>query len=598
MRIINLIILGSLIALAGCNTGQKSSIQPTVFEQSNGTRTASYAQTIEYCNKTAKKSSKIKYIPIGKTPQNRIIPLLIIDSKENFTHHKVKQSGNAILLIQANIHPGEPDGNDAGMLLINKMITENNFPKNVTILFLPIVNPDGLARFGAYNRINQDGPKEMGWRVTAQNYNLNRDYVKVDAPEMKYWLKLYNKWLPDFSIDCHVTDGADYQYILTYLIETLGNMNAAQTTWQKEYITTMEQNLMSVNIPMHRYVTFRKWHDPRSGLYTEPAAPRYTQGYAAVQNRPGILLEAHSLKPFPIRVKAMLALFNETIAYLEKNSKKLIELNKKADQEAIELYSKGEPFPLTYSTINECDTVDFLGVEYDIVKSDLTDGDWFKYYPDKPTTFRLPYYNKIKSEIMADIPAAYIVGPEWQFIKRGLDIHNIEYFKVREETDIVASTWQCTNPMWSSTPFEGHFLLRNVILNKISKQQKWPAKSIVIPTNQRRARLIIHMFDPNSPDSYFRNGFFNSIFERKEYYETYVMERIAREMIDSIPELKQKFIAWRDAQESKPDQYEQLGWFYEQSPYFNYKRNLYPISTLTNEQLSDLKSRIKREKKN
>ncbi|HPW67291.1 MAG TPA: M14 family zinc carboxypeptidase [Salinivirgaceae bacterium] len=588
MNLRNLVLLGVILFTYGCGTSLDPTNIPIQFELSGGTRTSNYEQTIEFCNKVAEVSPKIRFISIGKTPQGRQIPMLIIDQKENFTPTKVHNSGNAVLIIQANIHAGEPDGNDAGMLLIKRMIAEKSYPHNVTILFLPVVNPDGLARFGAYNRINQNGPEEVGWRVTAQNLDLNRDFIKADAPEMQYWLKMYNTWMPDFFIDCHVTDGADFQYVITYIMETLGNMNPAQTKWQNKYLDHIKPIMHEAGYPMFPYVSFREWHNPRSGLYSRPAPPMMSNGYSAIQNRVELLVEAHSLKPYSTRVYAILKLFEETIAYIEADSKNLIKLGKDADKQTEMLAINNDSVPLTYKLLEINDSVDFEGIEYDMVESDLTGGEWFVYHTDKPKTFRLPYLKRVEADMWAKVPSAFILGPEWGFVRQRLDCHKISYYRLTQDIDLETQTWHCANPKWAQMPKEGRIMLDSVDIEKINIKKKWIAGSIVVPMNQRRARLIMSMFYPNSFDSFLRNGSLNVIFEQREYFESYVMEVKAREMLDTIHGLKERFEQWKSEQSRQLTNYEQLEWFYNQTPYSDSKRYIYPISEVNEEQLRQL----------
>ncbi len=593
MNLKNVISIGLLLVIYSCNSSFDQEKIRIPFEISSGKKTATYEQTLEFCKTVAQLSPKIRYISIGKSAQGRQIPLLIIDQKENFTPGKVHKSGNAVVLIQANIHPGEPDGNDAGMLLIKNMIAQKSYPHNVTLLFLPIVNPDGLARFGPYNRINQNGPEEMGWRVTAQNLNMNRDFVKAESPEMQYWLMFYNTWLPDFTIDCHVTDGADYQYVLTYVMETMGNMEPGLTTWQNQYLGFLTPVMSQAGFPIFPYVTFRRWHDPRSGLYSRPARPMLSNGYTAVQNRVGLLLEAHSLKPFDVRVKAMVKLFNETIGYVEQKYIELLALGKSADDKASDYSRYNDSIPLSFKTSEACDTIDFLGVEYDVVPSELTGGDRFQYKPEKPTVYRLPHHNRAEPDTWGKVPAAFIVGPEWHFLRQRLDFHKIEYARLKDTVTLELQTWRCTNPKWTQTPFEGRFMVTSVDLQDISLKQHWPSGSIVIPMNQRRSRLIMHMLDPYSADSYLKMGFMNGIFEQREYFETYVMEPMARKMLDTVPGLANRFEQWKKKQQGEINSYQQLEWFYKQTPYYDFKRDLYPVGKLNIEQLKRIENLLK-----
>jgi len=130
--------------------------------------------------------------------------LLVIDRHQEFDPGRSRERGKIVLLIQAGIHAGEIDGKDAGLMLIRDLVIHGRDPElleKVTILFMPIFSVDGHERSGPHNRINQNGPEEMGWRTTAQNLNLNRDYLKADAPEMRAWLRLFNDWEPEFFVD-------------------------------------------------------------------------------------------------------------------------------------------------------------------------------------------------------------------------------------------------------------------------------------------------------------------------------------------------------------------------------------------------------------
>ncbi|MDP4241059.1 MAG: M14 family metallopeptidase, partial [Bacteroidota bacterium] len=330
--------------------GQISNLTP--YEKSGCKETPRYDQTMAFCRQLKAASPLLKMESIGKSPQGRDIPLLIVDRNRNFTPAAVRKSGNIVLLVQACIHAGEPDGKDAGLMLLRDMLINGQHKElldHVTLLFIPIFNVDGHERFGPYNRINQNGPKEMGWRTTAQNLNLNRDYLKADAPEMQSWLKNTSQWNPDFFIDCHVTDGADYQYKLTYSLELAGNIEAGLTNWTRDYY---EKNLLSLldadNTPAFSYVEFRNWHDPRSGLFVSPAPPMISQGYFAVRNRPGLLIETHMLKDYKTRVEATYKTVLHTMELLNRDHANFLQLCKNADLYTSSAEFRSKAFPIKF----------------------------------------------------------------------------------------------------------------------------------------------------------------------------------------------------------------------------------------------------------
>ncbi|HKC66250.1 MAG TPA: M14 family zinc carboxypeptidase, partial [Pyrinomonadaceae bacterium] len=229
LRFITHVIGVLLILLNSYDTTMAQNTQPTIptewrtlAEKTNYRETPRYDETIAYSRKLADASPLIRYESFGKSGEGRDLPLLIAASGDTFTPQAVRRAGKVVLLIQACIHPGESDGKDAGLALLRDIAitkTRTGLLDHVVILFIPIYNVDGHERFGPFNRLNQNGPAEMGWRATSTNLNLNRDYMKADAPETRAWLRLWTEWNPDLLIDCHVTDGADFQYNITYIYE-------------------------------------------------------------------------------------------------------------------------------------------------------------------------------------------------------------------------------------------------------------------------------------------------------------------------------------------------------------------------------------------
>ncbi len=577
---IRIFIFSAILALASISSAQENALI-TFYEKSGFTSTPSYDETVAYCKLLDESSSQILYTTFGKTPQGRDLPLLIIDSDKQFTAGEAKKANKFVLLIEAGIHPGEIDGKDAGLMFFRDLAVKGLYggvPENITFLFIPIFNVDGHERFGPYNRINQDGPEEMGWRTTAQNLNLNRDFLKADAPEMQAWLKLYQQWLPDFFADIHVTDGADYQYVMTYGLETFGNMDNGLTNWVSGRFTpAMDSYMEKAGYPAFPYVMFRKWHDPRSGLRSSVGGPRYSQGYAASQNRIGLLVENHSLKDYKTRVSSTYELLKFLGGYLSENASAIKVMNTSADLYTASAGFREQPFPVNYTAGKDSIMVDFRGVEYDVEKSDLTGGDWFKYYPDRPVTFKVPYFNQQLPSATVQIPEAYIIPPEWSEIIEKLHLHGIDYSVLDKPVKFSIEAYRFTKVEYSKTSYEGRMQVTPAF-ETYTEEREFPAGSVVIPTGQRSARIIAHMFEPASPDSYLQWGYFNVIFELKEYFETYKMEEYARKMLAETPGMKEEFEKWKaDNPESAKSQWSQLEWFYFRSPWVDAKRNVYPV---------------------
>ena len=556
----------------------------TLFEKSGGKETPRYAQTVDYCKLLDKSSDKITYTSFGKSAQGRDLPLLIADRDGLSSPEAIRAKGRIVLLVQACIHAGESDGKDAGLMLLRDIALGNkgDLLDHVSILFIPIFNVDGHERFGPYNRINQNGPQEMGWRVTAQNLNLNRDFMKAETPEMQAWQRLYNTWLPEFFVDCHVTDGADYQYKITYALEVYGNMDNGLTKWTRDVFETQIVKQMKDNgDPMLSYVEFRNWHDPRSGLYAGVAPPKLSQGYTAIQNRPGLLIETHMLKPYDVRVKATYDLLIATTTILNKEGSALQTLEQQADQFVASPAFRKQEMPLNY-TYSQTDStmIDFLGYAYTIEKSAISGGEWFKYNNKRPVVMKAPLFDHPVASFSAMLPEAYIIPSEWSALTEKLKLHGIKVKYLADTITVTMQSYRFSNTSWQQRPYEGRHSV-TFDCAPTGETRLYPVGSAVIDMNQRTARIIAHFLEPEASDSFVRWGFFDAIFEQKEYAESYVMEVEARRFLAADPALAAEFDRKKKAEPAfaaDPDAI--LNWFFSKTAYWDQHINLYPVGRL------------------
>lgn len=567
-------------------SGLKSQEWSTFYEISGHRKTPSYAETIDFCNRLSEFSPLASMINLGNSPQGREIPMMIIDRDGLTTPEAIRAKGRVIVLIQACIHPGEPDGKDAMLVLLRDMLVNRKHKELLeksSIIFIPIVNVDGHERFGPYNRINQNGPEEMGWRTNALNLNLNRDFLKADAPEMQHWLRMFNLWLPEFFIDIHTTDGADFQYALTYDTEIYGTLDSGLTRWLKEiYNPRVTAKMREKGFPVFPYVQFRNWHDPRSGLRTGAAPPMISQGYAALHNRPALLIETHMLKDYKTRVDASIQMVIQSLIVVNHQAETLKTLVDMADKSTAAPAFRKQEYPLKWTT-SQTDSilVDFEGFDYKILKSDLTGGDWFIYDNKKPLTMRLPFFNKTKPSSGIMLPEAYLIPAEWSEVISRLKLHGIKIEKLTQAAEVKIKSYKFRDYKFRETPNEGRQMVTTGV-DETEESRKFPAGSAIIYTNQRTAKVIARILEPLAPGSFVEWGFFNAVFEQKEYSETYVMEAMAREMLEKDAGLKKAFEAYKSQNpDSVKSQWDILNWFYSQTPYRDSNFLKYPVGKVT-----------------
>jgi|WetSurMetagenome_2_1015567.scaffolds.fasta_scaffold08806_5 murein tripeptide amidase MpaA len=579
-----LFLLVLFISLLKFSMAQNADWQ-TYYEASGFTKTPRYEETMNFCRRMADASGMITMKSFGTSAQGRDMMLMIIDRDHLSEPSAIHSAGRAVMLVQACIHPGESEGKDAMLMLVRDLVINKKYPgilDQVSILFIPIFNVDGHERFGPYNRINQNGPEEMGWRVTANNLNLNRDFLKADTPEMQAWLKMFSRWMPDFFIDTHTTDGADYQYALTYLMEVSGDMDKALTDWsEKTFIPEMTASMESAGFPVFPYVEFRNWHDPRSGLITEVAPPMLSQAYTALRNRPGLLIETHMLKNYKIRVDATYQCILSSMNIISKQSKTLVKLVADADKYVSSPAFREQLFPLQYQTFtNDSTMVDFRGFSYTLEKSPISGGSWFN-YSNTPEVMQVPWFKNSHAVFSVKLPIAYIIPVEWSTVISRLEAHGIKIRYLEKETRIPVSGYRFKNPKWQASPYEGRHPMTNIEYDEYTEERVFPAGSAIVEMNQPAGRIIPQILEPKGDGSFVYWGFFDAVFEQKEYGENYVVEKLAADMLQNNPSLKHEFEQKKAADSlfaRNPQQI--LNWFYLKSPYGDTKRLVYPVGRI------------------
>lgn len=558
----------------------------TFAEQTDYRKTPRYAETIAFARRLDKASDLIAYQSFGTSGEGRELPLLIAANDETFTVEAARKKGKAIILIQACIHAGESDGKDAGLALLRDIAitkTRTGLLKDAVILFIPIYNVDGHENFNAFNRINQNGPDEMGFRATSANLNLNRDYMKADAPETRAFLRLWNQWKPDFFIDCHVTDGADFRYNLTYEFAHHFEVSPFIKNWMNEHF---DKNIAAKveregNLLTH-YLQF-DGREVAKGIETFIPTPRFATGYTPLRNRAGLLIETHALKPHKSRVRGTYDILRYTIEEVNTHKASLFEANKKADAETVERgksYDANRQFALKQQITEKSVPFDFKGVEYRLEDSEIS-GMKRIIYGTKPLDITIPKFDEARITASVAPPLYYIVPPQWTDAVEVLQAHDIKFQRLTKPLKIEVESYRFTDVKFAAASFENRVTL-NFKANPITELREFPANSVVIPLAQDAANVAIHLLEPNSPDSLVYWGFFNAIFEQKEYGEGYVLEKLAREMLAKDANLRKEFDERLKDEKFAKSPFARLSFFYERSTYFiNQRIGFYPVGRIT-----------------
>lgn len=581
------IFMTSLDAYAQSDSGIIAPEWQTKAEQTDYKKTSTYDETIAFAKKLDAASNLILYRSYGTSGEGRQMPLLIAASGNAFTPAAARKQGKAVILIQAGIHAGEIDGKDAGLALLRDIAitkTRTDLLKDVVILFQPIYNVDGHENFNAFMRMNQNGPDEMGFRANASNLNLNRDYMKADAPETRAWLGLWNQWKPDLFVDCHVTDGAEFQYNVTYEYAHFQEVSPAIKIWMDEHFDGIivpkveaEGNLLT------HYVEFAG-REVTGGISTFIATPRFATGYAPIRNRAGLLIETHVYKPYKSRVRGTYDILRYTVEEMGRSKASLFAANITADTLTIERGKTFDPtrqFPLTLAITDKSTPLAFKGTEYKLEDSPLSGGKRIV-YGTAPLNITIPRFDDARIDRSTAPPLYYIVPPQYQDVIEVLGLHGIRFERIKKPLIIEVESYQLTEPKWATNSFENRITL-SAKQTPVTETRTYAVGSILIPMAQESANVAIHLLEPNGPDSFLYWGFFNSIFEQKEYGEGYIIEKLAKEMLERDPNLQAEFDSRLLDPAFARNPQARLRFFYERSPFYkNQKVGVYPIGRIIN----------------
>jgi hypothetical protein len=555
----------------------------TVAERSGFLKTGRYDEVIALCAAFASAyPDAVRCSDFGTTPEGRPMKLLVATRSGAFTPEAAKAKGLPVLLVQGGIHAGEIDGKDAGFLALRQALDGEaaigDLEKQV-LLFVPVFNVDGHERFGAWNRPNQRGPEQMGWRTTAQNYNLNRDYVKADAPEMQAMLALVEAWDPLAYVDLHVTDGAKFQHDVSVQVEPVragdAGLRKAGTALRDGVIERLDAQ-GSMALPF--YPSFVEFDNPASGFEDGVSTPRFSNGYFQLRNRFGMLVETHSWKDYPTRVRitrnAIVALLDLVAAH----GRQWLAIAHDADGRARHL--AGTRVPLDWKATGKVRNIDFQGYAYTRTPSEVSGTLMTRYDESQPETWHVPLRDEVVPDHVAIAPGAGYLVPAahaaWVGAKLGL--HGIEFRRLDHALpSATVQAFRADSAEFAKQSFEGHQRL-TVAGDWKPETQDMGAGALFVPIAQPRARLVMALLEPQAPDSLLGWGEFNNAFEQKEYMEPYVAEEVARDMLAKDPALKAAFgQRLKDDPAFAASPQARLEFFQRRHPSWDTRYRLYPV---------------------
>ena len=552
----------------------------TPFEASGMERTPRYDETAAWLEKMTGFIRGLEMVSIGQSAEGRDIWMVVASLEGGSTPEALAANGRPTLLAHAGIHSGEIDGKDAGMMLLRDMRilgSQRKLLKLANLLFIPILSVDGHERFSRFGRVNQRGPYEMGWRTNARNLNLNRDFVKLETEELRALTSVVNTWRPDLYLDLHVTDGADYQYDITYGYNGAHAWSPNVAGWLDDVFRPAVDAALETwdHVPGPLIFGFNG-RDMTAGTVQWTASPRFSNGWGDARHLPTVLVENHSLKPYRQRVLGTYVLLESAMTTLGVEFAALREARTKDERAAPEEIVLGWGF----ATPEPLPTVEFRGVRSELFLSPVSGGPVVR-WTGEPVVEVIPSMAMTAAQAKVRRPARYYIPAAWYPIAGKLERQGIEVARLAEATTVEVEILRLPDAELdaANTPFEGR--TRYTAGTPVAERRalELPAGSFAVDTAQPLGTLAVLMLEPESPDSLFQWGYFAEILQRTEYVEGYVMEPMARAMLDADPALAAEFEKkLLGDKEFAADPRARLQWFYEKTPFFDERYRRYPIA--------------------
>lgn len=544
-------------------------------------KTPQYNEIISYYKTLVKSWEYAQLMEYGLTDIGEPLHLLVIDTDQDFNPDSIRKRGKSILMVNNGIHPGEPDGIDACLKLLTELSQSDKIKeqlKNVVLCVIPVYNIDGALNRNSTSRVNQDGPEEFGFRGNAQNYDLNRDFIKCETLNAQSFTQIFRAWDPDVFVDTHVSNGADYQYVMTLIATQHSKLTAPLGKYLKEkMLPELYSSMNEVGFPMCPYVNEIN-KIPDEGISGFLDLGRYSTGYTALFNTFGFMPETHMLKPYPERVESTYELLKIYINYTNSHAQEIIKIRNESKTNC----KTATEFAINWNLdMDSKELFLFKGYEAKYKPSEVSGLPRLYYDRNQPFEKNIPFYDTYTQEQVISAPKAYVIPLAWRNVIERLHLNNIEITTLSSDTILEVEVYYIEDFTNTSHAFEGHYLHSDIKVRKEMQKIQYHKGDVMVYVNQESNNYIVQTLEPQAPDSFFAWGFFDAILMQKEWFSDYVFEDIAAELLKNDPALKSKLI---EKQNSDPDfaknAWAQLKFVYENSIYHEKSQNRYPVTRL------------------
>ncbi len=551
----------------------------TKFEQTNGKESPTYFEIIDWWKKLDEKSGKVKMLTMGMSDAGYPLHLIVVSNNGDYNFDNIRKNNKRIIFINNGIHPGEPDGIDASMLMVRDLVINKiKIPDNIVLAIIPVYNIGGCLNRSVNYRIDQNGPVEKGFRGNSQNLDLNRDFIKCDSKEARAFTEIFQLLDPDVFIDNHVSDGADYQHVMTLLTSQHNKLGGVMGEFMnKQFEPALFSLMKEKNYDLVPYVN-AFGETPETGWSEYWDSPRYSSGYASLWHSFAFVPETHMLKPYDQRVQATYALMQCFIDFTSRNSEQIKNLRNQTKQAV----KSATAFPISWSLDrSQSTTVLYKGYTAGKKPSEISGLPRLFYDRSKPFEKQVPIYNYYKTDKVVQKPVAYIIPQGWWKVIDLLKLNKVDMRQLKKDTTIEVRVYRIDDYKTAARQNEMHHRNNEVKLLESVQKMKFSKGDYYIPLNQVANRFLIETLEPQTEDSYFSWNFFDAVLGQKEGFSGYSFEDIAAQYLKTNPDLKNKLEQRRGTDTAfAKSANAQLNFVFQNSPYFEPVNLRYPVYSL------------------
>ncbi|MGX5817789.1 M14 family metallopeptidase [Chitinophaga lutea] len=568
------IIFSLLLTALSCQLSAQD--LATRYERSAGKETATYFECIAYYKMLAARFPQLKLMEMGPTDAGYPLHLAVLSRDRDFSFESLRRKNKRVILINNGIHPGEPDGVDATMMLLRDILTgKKTLPDNVVLAVIPLYNIGGSLNRSAFYRVDQNGPAEFGSRGNAQNLDLNRDFIKADSRNARAFFRIFQLTDPDVFVDNHVSNGADYQHVMTLLSTQHGKLGGVLGKYlHGTFEPALYKQMKEKGYDLLPYVN-HFGSTPDSGWTAYADGPRYSSGYAALFHTFGFVPETHMLKPYPQRVAATYALMECFIRFVSEHSADIKALREQT-KAAVKTQAQ---FPLSWSPdMTQYDLYTFKGYKAGMKTSEVSGQPRLYYDRAQPFEKQIRIFNTFLPGDFVNKPEAYVIPQGWWAVIELLQLNGVQMRRFAKDTAFTVEAYKIENYNTAQRPYEKHYLHNAVKVSASRQEIKFLKGDYYVPMNQTANRYLMETLEPTGGDSFFAWNFFDAILGQKEGYSTYVFEDTAAEFLREHPEVKAKLEQRRAADTAfAKDGQAQLNFVYRNSPWNEPGFMRYPV---------------------